>query len=47
METDVVGQMQAMKMLARAHVTTQTIPSQVLRLRALKDVLLNGNVNML
>jgi hypothetical protein len=45
MDMDVVGQIQAMKALARAHVTHQTIPSQRLRIRALKDVLLNGTIS--
>lgn len=47
MDMDVVGQIQAMKALARAHVTHQSIPSQRLRLRALKDVLLNGVYNII
>mmetsp|Transcript_7413 Transcript_7413/g.11017 ORF Transcript_7413/g.11017 Transcript_7413/m.11017 type:complete len:1611 (+) Transcript_7413:76-4908(+) len=42
MDMDVVGQIQALKALSKAHLTHQAIPAQLLRLRAMKDVLLNG-----
>jgi hypothetical protein len=37
---DIIGQITALRTLAQPRVTHQTIPSQILRLRALKDVLL-------
>jgi hypothetical protein len=47
-DMDIFGQITALRTLAQPHITHQTIPAQILRLRALKDVLLtatnDGNV---
>lgn len=39
---DIIGQITALKGLAQPHITRQTIPTQILRLRAIKDVILAG-----
>jgi hypothetical protein len=41
-DMDIIGQITALRTLAQSHISHQTIPTQILRLRAIKDVLLNG-----
>lgn len=41
-DLDIIGQITALKALAQFHISPQTIPTQILRLRAIKDVLMTG-----
>jgi hypothetical protein len=41
-DLDIIGQITALKALAQSHIASQTIPTQLLRLRAIKDVILTG-----